>query len=82
MRFGDDFERKIAGAAREGAEKLIIEHARAVKAQMGSEGTGIAFHYVKGSGSALDNLGSLKVNGPSDAVVQKFHKLLRERMGQ
>jgi hypothetical protein len=82
MGFADDLDQALRDTVRGGGQELILQNAEAVKSEMGTEGEGLTFEYVQAQGSDLESLGTLNVKGPSDEVVQKFHELLRKRMGQ
>lgn len=81
MSFSRDFERAVTRAAQEGAKELVMKNARAVKASMGSDGSGISFTWRPASGGSVSQLGNLQVRGPRDEIVQRFHTLLKKRMG-
>ncbi len=78
----DKIVKQVRTVAQDHSEKLVLDVARKVKAEMGPEAASISFRFKKASRFDLqhhDSLGSLRVEGP-DGVKERFVELVKRRM--
>jgi len=82
----DAFTRRAVEAVRERSSDHMLQIAREVQREMGTEADGLTFEYVTSDaaiapGERKGELGQLKIHGPLD-IVKRFRERLHARFGE